>query len=97
MTITMREQENGTWLYAQPFVRLLKTPRHQVKKKTLEHPKACPIKRAAYQSKLDNFKQQGYPIVYMDEESDLKSQPIRPHGYVTDFPQTLYRQLQLAR
>jgi transposase len=36
-------------------------------KKTLEHPKACPIKRAAYQSKLNSFMQQGYPIVYMDE------------------------------
>ena len=51
-----------------------------VKKKTLEHPKACPLKRAKYQSKLDNFKQQGYPIVYMDE-SGFEAETIRSHGY----------------
>ena len=39
------------------------------KKKTLEHLKACPIKRAIFQSRLDRFTQQGYPIVYMDESS----------------------------
>lgn len=50
-------------------------------KKTLEHPKACPIKRAIYfASKLDNFKQQGYPIVYMDE-SGFEAETIRPYGY----------------
>ena len=49
-------------------------------KKTLEHPKACPIKRAAYQNKLEHFKQQGYPIVYMDE-SGFEAETIRSHGY----------------
>ncbi|WP_227677800.1 hypothetical protein [Psychrobacter sp. H8-1] len=45
-------------------------------KKTLEHPKACPIKRAIFQSRLDHFKQQGYPIVYMDE-SGFEHETIR--------------------
>nr|WP_307843725.1 IS630 transposase-related protein [Psychrobacter sp. CMS30] len=49
-------------------------------KKTLEHPKACLIKRASYQSKLDSFTQQGYPIVYMDE-SGFEAETIRPYGY----------------
>lgn len=34
----------------------------------------------AYQSKLDNFKQQGYPIVSMDE-SGFECDTIRSHGY----------------
>ncbi|WP_346268586.1 IS630 family transposase [Psychrobacter sp. Ps1] len=51
-----------------------------VKKKTLEHPKACPIKRAIFQSRLDCFTQQGYPIVYMDE-SGFEAETIRSHGY----------------
>ena len=46
----------------------------------MEHPKACPIKRAAYQSKLDRFTQQGYPIVYMDE-SGFEAETMRPYGY----------------
>ena len=33
-----------------------------------------------YQSKLDSFKQQGYPIVYMDE-SGFEAETIRPYGY----------------
>ena len=49
-------------------------------KKTLEHPKACLIKRAAYQSRLDRFTQQGYAIVYMDE-SGFEAETIRSHGY----------------
>ena len=49
-------------------------------KKTLEHPKACLIKRAIYQNKLDIFKQQGYPIVYMDE-SGFEHETIRSHDY----------------
>ena len=51
-----------------------------VKKKTLEHPKACLIKRASYQSKLSSFMQHGYPIVYMDE-SGFEAETIRPYGY----------------
>ncbi|MBI0425053.1 IS630 family transposase [Psychrobacter sp. NG27] len=50
------------------------------KKKTSAHPKASPIKRAIYQNKLDHFKQQGYPIVYMDE-SGFEAETIRPYGY----------------
>nr|WP_143507070.1 transposase [Psychrobacter sp. Rd 27.2] len=34
----------------------------------------------AYQNKLEHFKQQGYPIVYMDE-SGFESETIRSHGY----------------
>jgi len=34
-----------------------------------------------YYSKLDTFKQQGYPIVYMDE-SDFEQETIRSRGYV---------------
>ncbi|MDN5809401.1 IS630 transposase-related protein [Psychrobacter sp. FME5] len=49
-------------------------------KKTLEHPKSCPIKRAEYQSKLDRFMKQGYPIIYMDE-SGFEADTIRPYGY----------------
>ncbi len=49
-------------------------------KKTLEHPKACPMKRAIYQHKLDRFIQQGYRIIYIDE-SGFESQTIRSHDY----------------
>ena len=51
-----------------------------VKKKTLEHPKACPIKRAKYLSKLNEYIAQGLAIVYMDE-SGFESETIRSHGY----------------
>ena len=34
----------------------------------------------AYQNKLEHFKQQGYPIVYMDE-SGFEAETIRSHGY----------------
>ena len=40
----------------------------------------CPIKRAKYLSKLNNFIDQGYPIVYMDE-SGFEAETIRPYGY----------------
>ncbi|MFC6381152.1 IS630 transposase-related protein [Psychrobacter glacincola] len=40
-------------------------------KKTLEHPKACPAKRAKYLSKLNDFITQRFAIVYMDE-SDFR-------------------------
>ena len=33
-----------------------------------------------YQSKLNIFIQQGYPIIYMDE-TGFKSENIRPYGY----------------
>ena len=46
----------------------------------MEHPKACPIKKVAYQSKFDSFTQQGYPIVYIDE-SGFEAGTIRSHGY----------------
>ena len=51
-----------------------------VKKKTLEHPKACPIKRAIFQSRLDRFTQQGYPIVYIYARG-FEAETIRSHGY----------------
>ena len=51
-----------------------------VKKKTLEHPKACPIKRAIYQNKLEHFRQQGYPIVYIYARG-FEAETIRPYGY----------------
>ena len=38
------------------------------------------MKRAIYQSKLNRFMQQGYPIVFMDE-SGFESETIRPYGY----------------
>ncbi|WP_201578132.1 hypothetical protein [Psychrobacter immobilis] len=40
----------------------------------------CPLKRAVFQSRLDRFTQQGYPIVYMDE-SGFEAKTIRSHGY----------------
>ena len=49
-------------------------------KKTIVHPKACPIKRALYQRKLKAFKIEGYPIVYMDE-SGFEAETIRPYDY----------------
>ena len=49
-------------------------------KKTLEYLKACLIKRAAYQRKLDSFIHQGYSIVYM-EESGFEHETIRYDGY----------------
>ena len=51
-----------------------------VKKKSLEHPKACPIKRADYLSKLNEYIAQGFAIVYMDE-SGFESETLRPFGY----------------
>jgi len=50
------------------------------KKKTLEHPKACPVKRADYLSKLNDFLAQGFAIVYMDE-SGFENETLRPFGY----------------
>ncbi len=50
------------------------------KKKTLEHPKACPLKRAHYLKKLNHYIAQGFAIVYMDE-SGFESETIRPCGY----------------
>ncbi len=49
-------------------------------KKILEHPKACPIKIAIYKDKIDRFKQQGYPIIYIDE-SGFDAETMRPYGY----------------
>ena len=50
------------------------------KKKTLEHPKACPVKRATYLTKLNDYINKGFAIVYMDE-SGFESETIRRHGY----------------
>ncbi|WP_201528625.1 IS630 family transposase [Psychrobacter frigidicola] len=50
------------------------------KKKTLKHPKSCPVKRAEYLRRLNDYIAQGYPIVYMDE-SGFEAETIRPHGY----------------
>jgi len=49
-------------------------------KKTLEHPKACPIKKAKYSNHLSDYMIQDYPIVYMDE-SGFDAETIRPYGY----------------
>ena len=46
----------------------------------MKHPKAYLIKRAKYQANLDSFKQQGYPIVYIDE-SGFEAEMIHPYGY----------------
>ena len=51
-----------------------------VKKKTLAHPKSCPLKRAKYLSKLNEYIAQGFAIVYMDE-SGFESETLRPFGY----------------
>ncbi|WP_299065642.1 hypothetical protein [uncultured Psychrobacter sp.] len=51
-----------------------------IKKKTLEHPKACPVKRAEFQSRLDRFTHQGYPIVYIYVRG-FEAETIRSHGY----------------
>ena len=48
----------------------------------LKYPKACPIKIAIYQDKIDRFKQQGYLIVYMDE-SGFEAETIRSYGYAS--------------
>lgn len=64
-----------------------------VKRKTFEHPKAYPIKRAAYQIKFDSFKHQGYLIVYIDE-SGFEVETIRTDGYSPIG--NMCRQLQLA-
>ena len=50
------------------------------KKKTLEHPKACPVRRATYLTKLNHYIAQGFAIVYMDE-SGFESETIRRYGY----------------
>lgn len=50
------------------------------RKKDFRASKSVPDKRAAYQSKFDRFKQQGYPIVYMDK-SGFEAETIRPYGY----------------
>lgn len=50
------------------------------KKRTLEHPKTCLIKRANYLGKINTFIVQGFAIVYMDE-SCFDSETIRPFGY----------------
>lgn len=47
----------------------------------LEHPKACPVKRVDYLSKLNDFVAQGFAIVYMDE-SGFENKTMRPYGYV---------------
>ena len=51
-----------------------------VKKKTLEHPKACPLKRAKYLKKLNDFIAQGFAIVYIYARG-FESEIIRPCGY----------------
>ncbi|MDN3502912.1 hypothetical protein QL982_09180 [Psychrobacter sp. 5A.1] len=50
------------------------------KKKTLEHPKDCPLKRARYLKKLHHFISQGFAIVSMDE-SGFESETVCPCGY----------------
>ena len=50
------------------------------KKKTLEHPKACPVKRATYLAKLSHYIAQGFAITYIDE-SGFESETMLPCGY----------------
>ena len=50
------------------------------KKKTLEHPKACPVRRETYLAKLNHYIAQGFAIVYIDE-SGFESETMRPCGY----------------
>lgn len=38
------------------------------------------MKRAEFKAKLHYFKQQGFPIIYMDE-SGFDHETIRPYGY----------------
>ena len=63
---------------------IMPSPYASVRKKTLEYPKACPIKRAAYQRNFDSLTQKCYPVVYMDE-SGFEHGAIRFHGYATDW------------
>lgn len=49
-------------------------------KKSLEHPKASWLKRLEYQLKLEHYKRQGYPIIYMDE-SGFEKEVLRAFGY----------------
>ena len=50
------------------------------KKKTLEHPKACPVKRATYLAKLNHYIAQGFAIVYIYARG-FESETMRPCGY----------------
>jgi len=50
------------------------------KKKNFEYPKACPLNRAKYLNKLNNYIAQDFVIVYINE-SDLEAETIRPNGY----------------
>lgn len=49
-------------------------------KKSLQHPKASWLKRLEYQLKLECYKRQGYPIIYMDE-SGFEKEVLRAFGY----------------
>ena len=49
-------------------------------KKTLKHTKACSIRRTVYQSELNRFKQNDYPIVYVDDKR-FERETIRPYDY----------------
>ena len=51
-----------------------------LKKKTLEHPKACLFKTIDYLIKLKTYKANDFPIVYMDE-SGFEQYTLRPYGY----------------
>lgn len=49
------------------------------KKKTLAHPKACPIKKSQYLSQLNTFIAKGFAIVYMDESGFVTAMlPLEP-------------------
>lgn len=51
-----------------------------ISQKKLVNPKACPLKRAQYLSKLKGYIAQSYAIVYMDE-SGFEADTIRPYDY----------------
>ena len=49
-------------------------------KKTLKHPKADEQKRITFKEKITKYKQEGRPIVYVDESGFAHDMP-RIHGY----------------
>ncbi len=49
-------------------------------KKTLNHPKAAPVKRSMFCQKIDEIKSEEKPIVYIDESGFAHDMP-RIHGY----------------
>lgn len=49
-------------------------------KKTLKHPRACPIKKLKCDTKLQKYQKTGYPIIYMDGNG-FEPKTVHPFGY----------------